>query len=189
MTIAIARRILDRQINPTNRLALSEFLLSLSLTLDDITRVSFASFYGNDIAWSQAAAVQNTWYQVLDANITDGEAYNAIFSSGASAGQITVAYQGIYKIDWAAAIKANAIGVNLQTGIGITPSGGSIGVQAPGTMPIQVPTANAPFPIAGNCFLALNKNDAVSLAIRTIDAGTPDIAVDFVNLSVYQVRG
>jgi hypothetical protein len=64
----------------------------------------FGSCYGNDIAWTQAAAI-NTWYNVSDANMTDGILHNVTHDGS---GKLTVTYEGMYLVGYAVSVGTNA---------------------------------------------------------------------------------
>ena len=72
---------------------------------------AYGACYGNEIAWTQANAVQNTWYDISDADMADGELYKATHDGN---GQLTVTVSGKYAADWAGSFESDAANVHVQ---------------------------------------------------------------------------
>lgn len=139
------------------------------------------SCWGNEINWSQASAVQNTWYPISDTDMTDGQLADVTHDGS---GKLTVTLAGQYLINYSASVECSALNKHVQTGIGVTPDGGSIGIQNDGSSHYEVATPNAQLTMSGVAILNLSASDAVQICIRTTDTGTPDLSVDHLNFAV-----
>ncbi|KKN57463.1 hypothetical protein LCGC14_0561750 [marine sediment metagenome] len=142
---------------------------------------AYGSCYGNDLAWAQAAAVQNTWYDVSDAAIVDGELYKTTHDGN---GKLTVAGAGKYSADWSGAFEADAANVHVE--ITFSVNGTEV---AGGTNDFETKAADREESCAGNAILSLAANDTVNVSFRTTDVGTPDLAIDHLMLRLVQLRG
>jgi hypothetical protein len=139
--------------------------------------IPYGSCWGNEIAWSQASAVQNTWYAVSDATMEDGLFVQA---SHDGSGKITVQEAGKYLVNYSMTVECNTSGKHVISGImvnGADPAG-------PGWLHHETQGANAEFQLAGTAILALEIGDTVQMAIMTPDTGTPDLSVDHLNITV-----
>ena len=137
--------------------------------------------YGNEIAWAQASAVQNTWYNVSDADMVSGPLNNVAHDGN---GQLTVLTAGKYNIDWSGAFEASGAGVHVQVTVSVN---GTADVSA--TNHFQTVAATRQLPCSGFTILSLAVNDTVELAMRTTDAGTPNLGIDHLMLRVTMVGG
>ncbi|MCK5633279.1 hypothetical protein KAH94_05985 [bacterium] len=141
----------------------------------------FGSFYGNHFGWSQAAAVQNTWYNINDAAIITGQLNNITHDGN---GKLTILKTGKYKIDWSATWENNTVNDHIDMGIEINGTANAAGVAHEETK-----FANVDHAIGSACILDLTANDTIELAIRTSDNNTPTIIVDSINLACIQIGG
>jgi hypothetical protein len=71
----------------------------------------FGHCNGNEIAWTQASAVQNTWYDISDSDMVSGNLHNVTHDGN---GQLTVLVPGMYLALWAGSFEADATGVHIQ---------------------------------------------------------------------------
>ena len=138
--------------------------------------VSHGCCHGTAIAWSQAAAVQNTWYPISDADIIDGELHNAGHDGS---GKITVYPAGHYLVLWD--LSGGNTSNDDDTEIAISVSGTETDH---GKVTFQTPKANYFFAKAGHALLEFTANEYIEISIRTIDNNTPTLTVDSLNLSV-----
>lgn len=142
---------------------------------------AYASCYGNEIAWAQAAAVQNTWYDVSDADMVDGELYKITHDGS---GKLTVTVPGKYAADWAGAFEADAANVHIEITLSVNGTEASVG-----TNDFETKAVLREESCAGNAILDLAASDTVNVSIRTTDVGTPDLAIDHLMLRLIQLRG
>ena len=138
--------------------------------------VSHGCCHGETIAWSQANAVQNTWYPISDADIIDGELHNAGHDGS---GKITVYPAGHYLVLWD--LSGGNTSNDDDTEIAISVSGTETDH---GKVTFQTPKANYFFAKAGHALLEFTANEYIEISIRTIDNNTPTLTVDSLNLSV-----
>lgn len=136
-----------------------------------------ASVYGNEIAWTQAAAVQNTWYIVSDADMTTGRLNETTHDGN---GQITVARAGDYEVHWYGAFEANAANVHIQ----VAPSINGAAPVGDALNHFETFGVSRQAPCGGDGILDLAANDTVEMAIRTTDAGTPNLAIDHLGFTL-----
>ena len=133
------------------------------------------SCYGNEIAWTQASAVQNTWYDVSDASMADGQ-LAGITHDGS--GQLTVLTTGKYVADWALSGETDAgAGTHIQATFSVNGTETNDGMNHTETR-----GANAQIAMSGNTILDLGDGDTVNVSMRTTDAGTPDLTIDHLML-------
>ena len=141
---------------------------------------AYGSCYGMEIGWIQANAVQNTWYDISDADIVDGELYKTTHDGS---GQLTVTEAGKYLADWAGAFEADAAHVHILIAFSINGTEVDQGMNHFATASV-----NREESCAGNAILDLAVDDTINVSIRTTDAGTPDLLVDHLMLRLYQIR-
>lgn len=141
----------------------------------------FGSCYGNEIAWAQASAVQNTWYDISDSDMISGPLHNITHDGN---GQLTALVAGMYAADWAGAFEASAANVHVQITFSINGTETNGGLNHFETVAISRQD-----PCAGNAILDLAANDTVNVSIRTTDAGTPDLAIDHLMLRLVHIGG
>jgi hypothetical protein len=143
--------------------------------------MQFGSCYGNEIGWSQAAAVQNTWYDISDSNMVDGGLHGITHDGN---GQLTVSKAGWYMIVWDGAFEADAANVHVQVAPSINGTETGSGMNH-----FETAAANRQETIGGNTMLDLAANDTVNMSIRTTDAGAPDLAIDHLMFTLCQWGG
>lgn len=134
---------------------------------------AYGSCYGYGIAFTQAAAVQNTWYLVSDADMVDG-VLNMMTHDGS--GKLTATLAGVYHIAMAISFQCSGANKHIEYGVSIN-----------GAAPTMYHKEH--FPAASEDqhgsltgIISLTAGQTIELAIRTTDTGTPDLTVD--NLSV-----
>lgn len=141
----------------------------------------FGSAYGNEIAWAQASAAQNTWYEISDSDMATGQLNNVTHDGN---GQLTVLTAGMYYAVWSCTSEVSATNKHVQLTFSINGTETNDGLnhyESFGT--------SKQFPVSGNAILDLAANDTVEIAIRTTDAGTPNLAVDHLNITLVQIGG
>lgn len=141
----------------------------------------YGSCYGMEIAWTQANAVQNTWYDIADSDFVTGQ-LNNITHDGQ--GQLAVLAAGRYAADWSGSFEVDAANVHLQITLSVNETEGN-----PGMNHLETVGVSREFPACGNAILDLNAADSVNVSIRTTDAGTPDLKVDHLMLRLMQIGG
>jgi hypothetical protein len=155
---------------------------------DDVTFADGAglfhgSCYGNDIGWSQANAVQNTWYNISDADMADG-VLNGVTHDGS--GELTVTYAGMYLVNYSLSFEDDTVNDHIEVGIEVSGSGSA---NAAGQNHTESKFANEEEGIGGTCILDLAASATIEVAIRTTDNNTPTISVQHVNLTCVLVGG
>ena len=145
--------------------------------------LSFGSCSGNHIGWAQANAVQNTWYNISDASIVDGNLHNVAHDGS---GKLTVTNAGMYLIAYSCCFEDNAANDHVEVGIEVSGSGSA---NVAGRGHLENKFANEEEHLSSSCILDLAANATIEVAIRTTDAGTPTISVQGINVSVLQVGG
>ena len=144
--------------------------------------LSLGSCWGNEIGWTQASAVQNTWYEISDADMTDGQLHNVAHDGS---GKLTVANAGRYLCTWTLSGETDAgAGTHIQATFSISGTETNDGMNHSETR-----GANAQIAMAGTAILDLAANATLEVSMRTTDAGTPDISVDHLNISIVQIAG
>lgn len=138
--------------------------------------IPYGSCYGNEIAWAQAAAVQNTWYPISDADMTDG---NLIQVTHDGSGKLTVATAGKYLVNWATSIDISNNNDHVQVGIIVDGT-----ASAQGLNHAESAKANDHKSISGTAIIALTAGQTVQIGIRTTDSNTPTLGVDHLNITI-----
>lgn len=149
--------------------------------IGDGTGLPYGSCYGNEIAWAQAAAVQNTWYEISDADMADGQ-LNEVTHDGN--GKLTVGIAGRYLINWSLSGTVSVNNDHIQGTISISGT-----EQVAGMCHYNSSLANEDFTLAGTAILDLAASATVEVSIRTTDNNTPTIGVDHLNITVVHVGG
>ena len=145
--------------------------------------VYFGSCFGNEIAWEQASAAQNTWYNISDSDMADGSGgLNGTTHDGS--GKITVANTGKYLITYYAAIEASVANAHVKIGIEVDGSGTAVN---DGLTHIEAASANKQLPVGGTAILSLSASSYVEISVMTDDASTPTIRVDHLGYSITRV--
>ncbi len=137
--------------------------------------------WGNEITWTQASAGLNTWYNISHAGIADGP-LNGVGHSGSGALTVTVA--GMYMADWAGDAEADAANQHIQVTLSVDGSATEFGQTHFETIAVNRESA-----ISSMAILDLAAGQTVQVAIRTTDAGTPDLFVDHYHLRLVQIAG
>lgn len=145
--------------------------------------LSFGSCYGNHIGWSQASAVQNTWYNISDSDMIDGMLHNVTHDGD---GKLTVANAGMYYVGYSCCFEDNVANDHVEVGIEVSGSGSA---DVKGIGHLENKFANEEEHLGSCTILDLAANATLEVAIRTTDADTPTIKVDAVNLTAFQVGG
>lgn len=159
--------------------ALNQINKTLLLFLSGLFDLFYGSFYGNEIAWTQASAVQNTWYNISDADIETGQGgLNGITHDGS--GKLTVLKAGRYLINYGITLEVNLNNEHSMTGIEINSSGTAIndGRQHWDSV------ANKEICLSSTAIVNLAVNDTVELSVMNTDANTPNFTISHVNLSL-----
>jgi hypothetical protein len=141
--------------------------------------MSYGSCYGNETGWAQAAAVQNTWYIISDADMADG-VLNDVTHDGS--GKLTCPTAGKYLVNWAIAVDISNNNEHVQVGIAVSGTVGDAGMNH-----AEAAKANDHKSISGTAILTLTANQYIEIAVRTTDAGTPNLGVDHLNVTLLQV--
>lgn len=144
------------------------------------TGLPYGACYGYDIAWTQATAVQNTWYLVSDADMVDGP-LNLMTHDGN--GKLTATNAGTYKIDMAISMENS--GVNLHTEYGISIDGATPAMHQ--REYFGVPSEEQHGSLTR--IITLTAGQTIELAIRVPDAGTPTLSVDNLSITVVMIGG
>jgi hypothetical protein len=139
--------------------------------------------YGNHIAWAQAAAAQNTWYNISDADMISGNLHNVTHDGN---GQLTALIAGMYWAAYSICFEDDIANDHIETGLEINGGGAA---EANGQCHVENKFANEEEHLGTGTVLDLAANDTVEVTIRTTDAGTPDITVHAVNLTLVHIGG
>jgi hypothetical protein len=141
----------------------------------------FGSCYGNSIGWSQASAVQNTWYEIVDADMADGPLNNCTHDGN---GAITVTEPGMYLCSYTLNVTSSVATQHIQAVFSVNDTETSAGMNDF----LVIDTASEKC-ISGTAILDLADNATVEVSVRTTDSGTPNIGVQHLNIAVTQVGG
>ena len=148
--------------------------------------IIMGAFYANNFGWSQVAA-QNTWYNIIDAGITDSILHNVTHDGN---GKLTVTYAGMYEILYFATMEIDTQNKHVETGVEITGSGAAdVKGRSHYHLPNVAAMANTEFEISGGNIFDLADNATIEFAIQCTDTGTPTVMVDHINLMVKQLGG
>lgn len=143
----------------------------------------YGSCYGNEITWTQASAAQNTWYNVSDTDMTDGQ-LNLVTHDGS--GKLTISKAGRYLINYSASIACNIPNHHIEGGIEVNSSGSA---DNSGICSWYPQTANAEGIVNSTAILDLAANATIELCIRTATAGTPTLSINHLNITATMVGG
>lgn len=142
-----------------------------------------ASFYGNALTWTQAAAVQNTWYLVSDAAMADGSGGLNSFTHDGN-GKLTALVGGGYILTYDLDGDSNTAGKAIESGVAVNGT-----VISDARAHIVKANASQPDSMSSTGHIRLNPGDTVELAIRTTDAGAPTLEVVGANLTIFRIGG
>lgn len=142
--------------------------------------LQFGTCYGNEIGYTQANAVQNTWYDIADGDMISGP-LKGISHDGN--GQLLVSRAGMYAADIATACEADATNVHIQLAFSVN------GTEAAPLNHFETFGTSKQDSVSLTTILDLVPEDIVGVSIRTTDAGTPDLSVDHLMLRLIQIGG
>jgi len=145
--------------------------------------VPYGYCYGDHIGWTQASAVQNTWYNVVDADMISGS-LNLVTHDGN--GLLTVTYAGKYLVTFDISYEVDAANDHIEFGIEI--DGAAPAADSPHCHTTSK-FVNQEQASTGTGIMALAAGQTIQVAMRTIDVGTPDFTVDNVRLTCSMVGG
>lgn len=143
--------------------------------------LAYGSFYGNEIAWTQATAVQNTAYLVSDADIVDG-LLNLITHDGS--GKLTVTKAGVYSFTFSGVFESSVQNKHVNVGVAIDGTASNIGM-----VHMESKFANEEEMVVGCGLLDLAINQTVEIFIKCVETGTPNISVDHISLVLIGIGG
>jgi hypothetical protein len=142
--------------------------------------LAYGSCWGNEINQPQASAVQNTWYIISDADMSDGRLH-LITHDGS--GKLTVAYAGVYLVNYSITLEVDKNSSHIGTGIAINGTAKNDG-QAH-----MESRANQENVLSSTAILLLTAGQYLELAFRTTDNDSPTFNIDDVNFTIVQVSG
>lgn len=140
--------------------------------------MAYGGCYGNDIAWSQTAAVIDTWYPITDADIDAGPLSSVTNTDGL----LTVGVSDDYLITYSVVVASSQAPRRVEATIYVNSdetANGDGRVQS-----LILPASGCGFEISSSAVVALLQNDTVRVAIRVIDGGDPTLECSHLNLSV-----
>ncbi len=138
--------------------------------------------HGDHINWTQASAAQNTWYDVVDSDISDGGLVGVTHDGN---GKLTFPIAGTYQISISGTVEANAANKHLDVGIEVDDGGSA---EAVSIEHIEIKFANQEEQLGGGSFpLIIAADSFIKFAIRTIDGGTPNLKIDDCKISAVQI--
>lgn len=142
----------------------------------------YGHVYGNEIAFilNGGSAVQNTWYEIVDSDMTSGPLNGCTHDGN---GAITVTEPGFYEVTASISLEDSVSGDHTQWAVSIndTETGGFIHFEAFGA------AKHGALSVTG--IYDCPDNATIELSGRTTDAGTPDITVDHLLITVKQIGG
>ncbi len=139
--------------------------------------------HGDHVGWSQAAAAQNTWYNISDSDIISGTLRSVSHDGN---GKLTVTEPGLWLILYTITFETNAANKHIDCGIEINGSGSADVV---GISHLEVKFSNEEEALGGYGPIILADNATIEVCIRTTDAGTPTISVQDIELSAILIGG
>jgi len=163
----------------TNKSMLSPILSGDVLFTDG--GLSYGSMFGNDLTWSQAAAVSMDWYPIADAGIDTGELHNITHDD---AGILTVTYAGKYLVNYGMCVSTSSPHQILRSGI---LQNGAISTK--GRSRFETQGANEVGHESSTAILDCAAGETIQLALSAEGGAAPTISVNQVNLSMVQVGG
>jgi hypothetical protein len=99
-------------------------------------------------------------------------------------GKLTVTKAGRYHVTYTVSQTNSGNNKHVQVGIAINGT-----VQNDGINHVDGLASSIDTMLGGNAILALTASQYVEIAVRTTDTGTPDISVDHLNITIFQVGG
>jgi len=85
-----------------------------NLTFTGSAGLSYGCCHGDHIGWTQASAVQNTWYNIADSDMMSGELNNVTHDGN---GLLTIANAGVYLVSFTLSWEVNAANVHVEIGL------------------------------------------------------------------------
>lgn len=161
-------------------------LNTLTVTDDTIfvgsgSGLPYGGFYGDEIAWSQANAAQNTWYTITSASIAS-TALNLVTHTS---GVITIAKAGIYAVTHSESCSASVANQHILVGLSIddaTPlSRGRVHFDNLGV--------GDELSISAQTLVSITAGQTIRVKILTSDVSTPTLTVSHINLTAVMVGG
>ena len=169
-------KVYDNAIRDAQMLAMSDALEPS----DSLQTLGHGCCHGLNIGWSQAAAVQNTWYPVSDATM-DADNLHDVSHDGN--GQLTVLRGGAWGCIWSLSGENSSNNDNTEVAIRVS------GTETDhGTSAIETDKAGDKFNLASPAILLLAPQETVEVSIRTTDNNTPLLEVHFLNLVLFQIH-
>lgn len=138
----------------------------------------FGSFKGNEIAWQQAAAI-NTWYPILDAQISSGQTNKITFQNN---GELKPAVAGFYDCYYYNSVECSIANKHILTAPLINGA-----AQPDGQNHYLFSVANKEETWSGGGILLLAVNDVLTVGIQTPDAGNPTLTVEHIGLKIHEL--
>jgi len=139
---------------------------------------AFGSAYGNEINWVQAGAAQNTWYEISDADMEDGELH-LINHDGS--GELTVIQAGYYLATYSVCLDDSDNNDHAEAGFYVDGAAVDAGQQHD-----ETGRAGDHLAMSSTTILKLTAISTVAVCVRTIDATGPDFEVHHLNLTLTQ---
>lgn len=149
----------------------------------DGSGVPYGAFYGNHIAWTNAGAVDEVWYNVVDSDFVTGD-LNEMAHDGN--GKLTVTYAGRYDVSWNATVEVNSANVHLDCGIEVGSSGTAI---TNGQGHVEIKFANQEETMSASTVVDLPASGTIELSIKTTDGGTPTLSLQSANMKATLLGG
>ena len=149
----------------------------------DTAGIPYGNCYGDHIGWTQAAAAQNTWYNISDASMVSGQLLNVTHDGS---GQLTAPTAGRYTVTLDITYCVNAANKHIDIGLEVNSSGTAV---ASSHLHSETKFANVEEVLSIKTILDLAANDTVEASIRTVDTGTPTIEVEDVHITMIHIGG
>ncbi|MCK5615361.1 hypothetical protein KAR91_76565, partial [Candidatus Pacearchaeota archaeon] len=139
--------------------------------------------YGDHIAWTQAAAAENVWYMVDDADMISGVLNNV---SHDGSGKLEVAVAGDYLVSFDISYEVNASNIHIEFSVEIDEANPA--VDSPHTHTTSK-FANQEQASSASGMITLAAGEEIQVSVRTTGVSTPTISVHDVHLNCVQVGG
>ena len=142
---------------------------------------AYGSCYGNEIAFdaNSGAVVQNTWYEISDADMTDGR-LNLVTHDGS--GKLTAGVAGDYLCNYSVSGEGSTgAGTHIQTTFSVSGTETNDGMNH-----TETSGANAQIGLSGTAILNIPSGGTLEVSIRCTDA-TPTITVDHLNITIMKL--
>ncbi len=153
------------------------------LTFVGNSGLPFGGAHGDHIGWSVAAS-QNVWYNIVDADMEDGELRGVTHDGN---GKLTVTEPGMWMVQYNMTIFTSVANEHVETGIEISGSGSA---DAHGIDHIETKFVNQEAHMSGMAILDLANNATLEIAIRTTDTDPgPTISVDDLHMIAVLIGG